>query len=82
MITAADLREKAKQQPFVPFRIWMSSGQSVDVLHPEFIMIGKRFAIVGKPLHAGDSEFDGVQQLSILHITAVELLGSESSKAS
>lgn len=81
MITAADIRERAKQQPFIPFRIWMSSGQSVDVLHPEFAMAGKRNVIVGKPLHEGDSEFDGVWQLSILQITSLESIDANTTKS-
>lgn len=79
MITSADLRERVKMKPFTPFRIWTSSGQFVDVLHPEFIMVGRRIAAIGKPVTPGDEEFDLVQQVSILHITSLEPL--ESGKA-
>ncbi len=78
MITAADLRERTKHQPFSPFRIRTSSGQFFDVLHPEFIMVGKRVAAVGKPLHPGDEEFDLLQQVSSLHITSLEPIESSS----
>jgi len=82
MITSTDLREQVKRLPFSPFRIWTSSGQFFDVLHPEFVMIGKRVVAVGKLLQPGDDEFDLLQQVSILHITALEPLEVGNAKAS
>jgi hypothetical protein len=80
MITSADLRERVKREPFAPFRIRTSSGTCYDVMHPEFIIVGKRVVGVGKPLQPNDEEFDLLQQVSILHITALEPL--EASQAS
>lgn len=74
MVTAADARTRLVQRPFTPFRIMTSSGQGYDVMHPEFVMVGKRIVVIGKPAHQGDLEFDQVELVSIMHITAFELL--------
>ena len=34
-------------RPFAPFRIQLSTGETIDVRHPELVMVGKRSAIIG-----------------------------------
>jgi hypothetical protein len=40
------LREALRQQPFEPFTIRLADGRSLPVLHPEFVAVGKRRAVV------------------------------------
>jgi hypothetical protein len=74
MFTAADLEKRCKKVPFMPFRIVTSSGESYDILHPEFLMIGKRLISVGIATDANARIFDDLDVLSVLHITAIEVL--------
>ena len=78
MITSADIRERVAQKPFNPFRIVTSSGQTYNVRHPEFVMIGKRTVVVGQPIHDDDPEWDLAQLVSVLHITALEPMSVQS----
>jgi hypothetical protein len=52
------------------------SGKTYDVLHPEFIWIGKRTAHVGLPIQPDDTEWDRYHEVAILHVTAIEHLSA------
>ncbi|MBI1830269.1 MAG: hypothetical protein HYR84_02325 [Planctomycetes bacterium] len=74
MITATEIKKRLSQEPFTPFRIVTSSGTHYDIPHPEFLMVGKRVLGVGTVREEGDEEIDGVDVISILHVTALEML--------
>ena len=48
-MTAADLLRLRKRQPFVPFRLHLRDGRSLDVLSRRLILVEREFAIVGVP---------------------------------
>jgi hypothetical protein len=73
MFTAEDIRKRVQRQPFMPFRIMTSSGEHFDIMHPELVMVGRRWLAVGTPGEQDDlAEY--LDQVSMLHITAVENL--------
>lgn len=78
MITVADIQEKLKERPFVPFRVVMSSGQFYDIYHPDLVLAGKRHLFVGAASEDNPTIFDRSSLLSILHVAALETLPIES----
>jgi hypothetical protein len=76
-MTVQTFRDLLKQQPFKPFRLVMSSGQTYDVRHPEMAMLTRTSILVGV-----DEADDGVPAefkiCSLLHITAVEPVPAQS----
>lgn len=44
-----NLRDLWKRDPFIPFRIVMSSGQSYDAMHPETTVLMKREIFIAFP---------------------------------
>lgn len=74
-MTVQTLCELLTQQPFKPFRLVMSSGQSYDVRHPEMALLTRTDILVG----IGDSD-DGIPAefkiCSLLHVSAIEPLSS------
>ena len=72
-MTVQIFRDLLKKQPFQPFRLVMSSGQSYEVRHPEMAWVTKSDILVGI-----DSDDDFVPAefkiCSMLHVTAVEPL--------
>lgn len=71
-MTVQTFRDLLKAQPFRPFRLVMSSGQSYDVRHPEVAMVTKSDLLVGTDVEDGvPAEF---KICSLLHVTAVEPL--------
>ncbi len=76
MFTADDFRSKIKHQPFEPFRIVTSAGQEFDVQHPDLVLIGTRWVIVGKPSNKNPKFAEQETKISLLHVTALENLPS------
>lgn len=78
-MTVQTFRELLGQQPFKPFRLVMSSGQTYDVRHPEMAMLTRTSILVGIDLTE-----DGVPAefkiCSLLHVTAVEPLHAAAAK--
>jgi hypothetical protein len=74
-MTVQTFRDLLRRQPFRPFRLIMSSGQAYEVRHPEMAMLTRTDMLVGV-----DVEDDGVPAefkiCSLLHVTAVEPLGT------
>ena len=72
-MTLQTYRDLLNQQPFRPFRIVMSSGQSYEVRHPEMAMLTRSDLLVG----IGSVE-DGVPAdfkiCSLLHVATIEPL--------
>jgi hypothetical protein len=73
-MTIDTLRPALQRQPFDPFRVIMSSGQTYDVRHPDGAMLTKNALVVA--FGGDDDELpEHVANLSLLHITVVEPLG-------
>lgn len=66
----------ARRQPFVPFRIVLTTGESYDVVHPDLIMVGKRSAMVGFADPGQPPVFDRLTIVDLLHIVRMEELPS------
>lgn len=80
MFTSSEIKERLAEQPFAPFRIVTSAGKEYDILHPEFLMVGRRVLGIGTPRKPGEEEIDGIHVISILHVTALEALAVPSKK--
>ncbi len=74
MITSQDVRERLSKRPFEPFRIVTSSGQYYDIPHSDFVFVGKRTLGIGTPKFVGDKDPIGIHLISILHVTALEVV--------
>jgi hypothetical protein len=76
-MTLQTFRDLLAQKPFKPFRLVMSSGQTYEVRHPEMAWLTRTSILVGI-----DEADDGIPAefkiCSLLHVTAVEPLGSAS----
>ena len=54
-----EILEWLKRDPFVPFRITLSSGQGYDVRYPDLITVGRDIIQVAHP----KSDFESVLRL-------------------
>jgi hypothetical protein len=84
MFTPSQIKERVRQQPFVPLRIVTSSGEGYEVRHPDLIWIGTRDIHVGMPSAKDPGIVDShsrIARVSLLHITAIEELGTKTKGA-
>jgi hypothetical protein len=81
MLSADHIKARLRDQPFIPLRFVLSSGQSYDVYHPDMVMVGRGFLIIGLPAADNPSEPEQVTRVGILHITEMKDLPRPSSQA-
>ena len=48
-MTLQDLRDALHQEPFTPFRLFVSGGATFEIRHPELCVPGLRSAFIGFP---------------------------------
>ena len=75
-MTAANFRQMLKQQPFRPFRLVMSSGESYEVRHPEMAWVLKNDILVGTDI-ADDGMPAEFRICPLFHVATVEPVGME-----
>ncbi len=69
---ADELREFLRATPFTPFRLHISSGQHVDVMHPEMALVARSLVAVG--VVGGDGQVDHLVHYNLIHIVKIEPL--------
>ena len=69
---ADQLREWLRRQPFLPFRIFVTGGQSYSVPSPEWMLVTANTTVIGVPGQSGDGEI--VRMFDNSHISHVEPL--------
>jgi hypothetical protein len=79
MLSIEEIQARVRQRPFRPFRIVSSSGESVEVTHPELILVGQSRVVVGRASPRRPSAFTDTVELARMHITALEDLPAEPS---
>ncbi len=72
-MTADTFREILKRQPFEPFRIVMSSGESYNVMHPEMVLVTSKSLVLALP-DPTTSDGERLTFCSYLHLAHVEVL--------
>jgi hypothetical protein len=73
------LHHLLREQPFRPFRIYLSNGRSNDIRHPELVMVARTVAVIGKP--SPDLPVPAIADyavVTLLHINDVEPLPASS----
>lgn len=69
---AEEFREMLDRRPFEPFRLHISSGQHVDVTHPESAIVSRSLVAVGEGGRGGVA--DCIVYYNLLHIVKIEPL--------
>ena len=71
-----DLREFTRKNPFEPYRIHITSGQTYDIYHPDQVIVLRSRVVIGVGGENGVP--DGVEHVALIHIVRVEELKVES----
>ena len=65
-------QELLDARPFVPVRVYLSSGQTHDIVDADTVHVGREVVVVG--VYDAESRFPRWKLLSLYHVTAVEPL--------
>jgi hypothetical protein len=69
---ADELKQFLIQRPFEPIRLHVSSGEHVDILHPEMAIVAKSLVAVGVGENGGVA--DHIVHYNLLHVVKIEPL--------
>lgn len=69
MATAENIREKLERQPFEPFRVRVTSGDSYVIRNPDLVVVMKSELFLAEP------NSDRHVFVPLLHVAAVESMG-------
>jgi len=50
MVDPQEIIKYRKQRPFQPFRIYMANGDVYVIRHPELLMVGPTYLVIGIPV--------------------------------
>jgi hypothetical protein len=74
-MTYRNLMEWIESEPFVPFRINLTDGRSIDIPYPTLIWPGRRTVMVGFPDNPEEPDVpERHQTISLMHIVSIEPL--------
>ena len=73
-MTPDDLLLWRCRQPFEPFRIWVSDGNSYEIRHPELCMPGFTSTVIGLPRDPERPVAERFEMISMPDIVKVEAL--------
>ena len=76
---ADELRGFLRAEPFVPFRLHISSGQQVDITHPETCLVTRSLVSVASLDEDGELTFRG--HYNLIHVVEIELLGDRKKRS-
>ena len=75
-MTTQTFREMLARRPFQPVKLTLSSGQSLEIRHPEMAMLTRTSILIGV-----DPADDGVPAefkiVSLLHVTSIEPVSNQ-----
>jgi hypothetical protein len=79
MFSADNVQARLRERPFIPMRIVTTTNQTYDVYHPDFVMVGRRFLIIGVPSADNPCQAEQVTRVAILHVTELRDLPTPAS---
>ncbi len=72
MFSADDIQARLRKQPFEPLRVVTSTGQTYDVHHPDLVIVGRRFLMIGLPSAENPSQAEQITRVALLHVTEIQ----------
>ncbi len=72
MFSADDIQARLRERPFVPVRLITSSGQSCDITHPELVLVGRRFLIIGTASNENPTQIESASRVAVLHVVDLQ----------
>lgn len=76
---ANELKKLLDQRPFQPVRLHISSGDTVDIRHPEMALISKSLVAIG--VNSSGGVADHIVHYNLVHVVKIEPLNGHKTPA-
>jgi hypothetical protein len=81
LVRLDDIRQLTRAQPFRPFRVFLTNGETYDIRHPDLILATLGAAHIAAPEPDGPpDQLGSVRIVSLVHILKIEYLPAPSSQ--
>ncbi|HZN32551.1 MAG TPA: hypothetical protein VFB80_01985 [Pirellulaceae bacterium] len=67
-----ELTQMLRRQPFTPFRIHVTTGQTYEIRHPELVWVRRQCADVALDPDPKTGVIEHTERVSLLHIVRIE----------
>jgi hypothetical protein len=81
MFTAEAIQARLRGQSFKPVRIVTTTGETNDTHHPDLVMTGRRFLMIGLPTFDNPTVAEQVTRLALGHVAELRDLPSSAPPA-
>lgn len=71
-MTPEDISQEIERQPFVPFRLHLSSGQVIEVLYPNTAWVRQNTVLIVHPLERGTARIGSYDVIALRLIERIE----------
>jgi hypothetical protein len=71
MFTAEAIQARMRGRPFIPVRIITTTGETYDIQHPDLVLTGRRFLMIGMPTADNPTVAEQVTRVAMEHVTDV-----------
>ena len=75
-MTPQDLNRLLTAKPFEPFRLFLTDGRTLDVHHPDFVLVGPRHAHIYEVDDPESRTYTNWVIVGLLHIVRAEPLAT------
>lgn len=79
-MTTEDVKQELVREPFVPLRLHLSSGQTIEIPYPNTAWVRQNALLIVHPLQRGTAEIGGYDVVALRLIERIEQV-SETSAA-
>ena len=77
-MTSGDIRQELERDSFVPLRLHLSSGKTIDIQYPGTAWIRQNTLLIVHPLRRGTQEIGGYDVAALRLIERIEQLRESS----
>ncbi len=71
-MTQEEFQEAVHRQPFLPFRVVLTTGETFDIRHPDLFMVGRRSAMLGITNDPTETAYDRTFRVDLLHVVGIQ----------
>jgi hypothetical protein len=71
-MTTEDISQEIDRQPFIPFRLHLSNGQTIDLLYPNTAWVRQNTVLIVHPIERGTSRIGNYDVISLRLIERIE----------
>jgi hypothetical protein len=76
-MTSEDVLQELQREPFVPLRLHLSSGKTMDIPYPNTAWIRQNTILIVHPLHAGTQAIGNYDVIALRLIERIEQIRTE-----